>query len=388
MKRNTLCIYPWVNVYGGPLGELRLCCFSGIVSNIEKNSIEEFWRSGELKKVRKQMLKGEKVKFCSQCYDLEDTGTQSFREKANNRFANHLWRVEKTSPDGSIDFPVKYLDLTPSNRCNFQCRMCSPVDTPAWFLGDKKMNHEVEKNHKQIWWNPTFIDQFKEMAPNLDALFLSGGEPLMEPLNYKILDILIKYNEDLELMFNTNLSIIQYENYHLRSLFSNFTNVKLFVSIDGAESRGNYIRKGQKWGKLLQNIKIMYPYIAGFKATISVYNIIHFPGLYKELKKNFPGIAIDGFALSDPEFLSVQIFNKSMKSEIERIYKNFIAEEEITEDLKQKAVGWIKFMNRSNKSYLFNRFKAFNDHLDKIYGENFAAVFPELKNWYEEAPTS
>ena len=72
------------------------------------------------------MISGTLVpEHCAVCYKLEDQNILSAREQETVEWANRL-NLTSLSDLDNIEYPA-YYEVTPSNVCNLQCRMCNPV---------------------------------------------------------------------------------------------------------------------------------------------------------------------------------------------------------------------------------------------------------------------
>ena len=82
--------------------------------------------------------------------------------------------------------------------------------------------------------NDIFWKDLKELLPHIEEIYFAGGEPLMQEGHYKFLHFLIDNNKsNLEVNYNTNLSVLQYKNENLIDLWSDFERVNIWVSQDG-----------------------------------------------------------------------------------------------------------------------------------------------------------
>ena len=102
----------------------------------------------------------------------------------------------------------------------------------------------------------------KELHPHIVEIYFAGGEPLMQEGHYKLLHFLIdNQKSNIEINYNTNLSILQYKNENLIDLWSHFKKVSLWVSQDGYKEVGEYIRKELNWEVFDKNFKKFLPLI-------------------------------------------------------------------------------------------------------------------------------
>ena len=103
--------------------------------------------------------------------------------------------VDKTQPDGSADFIIKYWDIRFSNLCNLACRSCGTWFSSNWYEDHKKLtgappNHakimKVGRSSDDIW--NQMLDQFE----HVEQFYFAGGEPIIMEEHYRILKELDK----------------------------------------------------------------------------------------------------------------------------------------------------------------------------------------------------
>jgi sulfatase maturation enzyme AslB (radical SAM superfamily) len=151
--------------------------------------------------------------------------------------------------------------------------MCNPLDSTNWkdwaevvpFY--KKENnylvHTVEKlvskpgqyigsfDDTDNWWQ-----SFEKLLPYFRRVEFAGGEPLMDPQHYRILDMLKPYAKNIEIKYATNgttLGITKGRTIH--EYWPYFKSVAVNVSIDGIHDVYDYIRGNGSFAEVEANIK-------------------------------------------------------------------------------------------------------------------------------------
>ena len=117
---DTFCILPWMHLATNASGNLRVCCNSTPGKNfilkedntpykLHKDDLEEAWNSPVYKKIREQMLNGERPEMCTRCFREEDAGLKSARNAWNDK-----WKKDQ---DYKIESPfdIRYVDLRLGN---------------------------------------------------------------------------------------------------------------------------------------------------------------------------------------------------------------------------------------------------------------------------------
>ena len=86
-----------MHLHAWPEGKAFLCCIAktedeGIVGDFSTNTYAQIINSDVLKKIRTDMLAGNKISNCENCYDREALSGASFR-KSNNETYKDLIRL-------------------------------------------------------------------------------------------------------------------------------------------------------------------------------------------------------------------------------------------------------------------------------------------------------
>ena len=157
------------------------------------------------------------------------------------------------------------------------------------------------------------LDEFDIDLEDVQHIYFAGGEPLINPTHWKVLDN-IKNPHNVSLQYNSNLAVVK----NIDKYWPKFKKVSVNASMDAVGQLGEYLRYGTKWDKWVQNIE----YASNFadlklNPTISVLNIFHL----KEIEEwsNYP---IDYNILTDPQHLCVSVLPKKLKNKIEYIPDN------------------------------------------------------------------
>ena len=114
-------MHPFTGLATREDGAIKVCCRSLPIGNIKDMSLEEAWNSDAMKEVRRQVLNGERPAVCQPCFDLEDQGVQSLRQRhitdssPESRINLYPNALDSLSADYSM--PVSYTHLTlPTTR--------------------------------------------------------------------------------------------------------------------------------------------------------------------------------------------------------------------------------------------------------------------------------
>jgi sulfatase maturation enzyme AslB (radical SAM superfamily) len=393
-KSETFCIYPFTHLATKTEGTFKLCCRSEPISNVQESSAVELWNSAKYKEIRRQLLNGEKPEACQDCWTLESMGTRSMRQRAlrtfpGSRWSNYSSLLNQVDPSGHVPYLPKTIELKLSNLCNLKCRMCHPVDSSSWAsewndVSDlmKKYNQwaysSAEKKNvtkkplisgfhdQEQWW----LD-FAKMAESLDLIEFAGGEPLMDPLHYRILDLLSERAPHIRLKYSTNLTTLSFKGVSVFEYWKNFKSVSIYASIDGIHDVYNYIRTGAQFSTIEKNLDevqsrkdIVFEEIA-VACTIQVYNVFQLPKIIDYFTNR--GVRFHSHRVTAPTFLNTQVLPQSLKNK---------AEGEILE-FQEKLITEKKWP-QATLNNIQNHIK---DHLQHMQGRDWSHLLPALRDY-------
>lgn len=341
-KSKTFCMHPFTGLATREDGAIKACCRSHPVGWIQQNTLEEIWNGDAMKRIRNQVLDGQRPPECEPCFNLEDQGVESLRlrhitgkipEARINLYPNAL---DKLKEDYSMPFEIPTMELKLNNLCNLKCRMCHPGDSTSWNDWDqvedfyKKDNniiyHLVEDNNlknkpfldkfhdNQNWW-----DSFEKLIPYLRRVEFAGGEPLMDPQHYRILDMLSPYGNQIEIKYATNLSMLGKNNRNIYEYWPKFKSIAVNVSIDGIGDVYEYIRGNASWSELVNNIKQLQsiPNISRIvgACTVQISNIMILDKIIEYFLDDLC-IVFHSHRVEFPKMLSAQVLPHELKEQI------------------------------------------------------------------------
>lgn len=202
-----------------------------------------------LDSVKKDLLDGVQTRACKECWNIEARGEDS-RRLQENRFLDYkldrdIELIEQDCRDGKNQTLMYQIML--SNLCNQACVTCDPRYSTKWaglLTGaDKKTINIRQSSLADVDIN----------YPDAKRIYILGGEPLFDPRAIEILEKLIQHNNtDCFISFVTNGSV--HLTKHMEDVLSQFTDLNICISIDGIESRFEYMRWPGRWHTLLENI--------------------------------------------------------------------------------------------------------------------------------------
>lgn len=336
---SKICVLPWIHIATTPTGKLRVCCNAQNSSNFKFNQLEKYKKSDYLETIKQDMLNDKVPNTCKRCFDEENLGIKSARISYNEKFSKYLNDLENA--------PIVYLDLRLGNSCNLKCRMCNGYSSSFWKDDHKAMYNEETKLYN---WdqNQEFFYILKNNLEFVECVYFTGGEPLINPHHIDILNWLIENNKtNVELKYNTNLTIVPEKVIELWKLFSN---LKLHLSVDGVENIYEYIRFPGKWNVFLENYEKVKLITNNIKihCTVQMTNIEHLEDLVK-----WAEYEIYWNILEKPEYLSITNLP---------LNKRQILIEKYSDSIYEKIFNYLKNSKEGN----YDLFLEYNKKLDLI----------------------
>jgi organic radical activating enzyme len=219
-------------------GFTRPCCLEtdheARISPITDGIIVAF-NHPKLLKLREDLKKGysENTRsFCRRCEELEVNGNTSLR---------------MTAKQMSETRQLKVLQFKMSNKCQLACAHCGPERSSGWAKIRNIKPHVI--NSFEV--TDKFIDELKQLLPQLEVLKFTGGEPFLDPNHWKILEALKNTDrKHCKLEYITNgISPVR------EHLWEGWGEVKCSVSVDGFEKTYEWFRRGATWTELLHGVK-------------------------------------------------------------------------------------------------------------------------------------
>jgi hypothetical protein len=409
-------MHPFTGLATREDGAIKACCRSHPVGFIQDNTLEEIWNNDTMKRIRMQVLNNERPPECEPCFSLEDQGVESLRQRHTRGFIPearvNLYpdALDALNDDYSMPFEIPTMELKLNNLCNLKCRMCHPGDSTSWNDWEqvedfyKKDDNIIAKlvddnNLKQKPFldkfqdNPEWWESFEKLLPYFRRVEFAGGEPLMDPYHYKILDMLAPYGDNIEIKYATNLSTLGIKGGRtVHDYWPKFKSIAVNVSIDGIGDSYEYVRGNAKWEELVANIKEIQKFdnisrIVG-ACTVQVSNILELDRVAKTFLDEL-GIVFHTHRVSYPKQLCIQVLPTALKDlVVERLIavkddvKNFSLVKKHPQ-LLEYTLGQlddnINFIQAKDQSNIWDECVEFNTRLDVTRNQSFTDVTPEFK---------
>lgn len=424
---STFCTIPFVSLMINTDTTIRYCCMvkgsankikkeNGTTYTIKDNFTKDAWNSTDMKDIRLAMLAGEKVLGCEVCYSQENNGRMSNREHANREWAHRLGedRINQLISsakhnNGVIENNIVYLDLRLGNLCNLKCRMCNPWNSSQIAKEHIELN-KTDDAYSKVWkdtfgvfpvsvldeqqWfdNDILWDQVISLIPDLQKVYMTGGEPTLITNNFKFMQSCIdQKRSDIILFFNTNCTNI---NKKFLTLISQFNSIWINASLDGIGKVNEYIRAPSNWDTLNKNVESLakLPNIKlGITPTVQVYNIFNLIEILEWVdtlnityNKN---IFVDFLINFHPNHLNVNILPDDIRHEVATDLEKYKANKqlhEMTANSINGVIGMLKNPRAADYTEQISKLKTYTNSLDRERSQNIADINTRLSNLINE----
>jgi radical SAM protein with 4Fe4S-binding SPASM domain len=387
------CLVPWTHLHVWPNGNAYPCCewnSAEPVGNVHDTSIKEIFNSPEMRALRQNMKNGKSTAGCNRCYLTEKAGiTSSKRTHYNRKFAHH--QNQKTLEDGTVEEPrIATFDFRFSNLCNLRCRSCGPALSSAWHsdftkaYGDPGHPAVINCGKDERLWQ-----QVEELLRTVEYIEFAGGEPLIDPRHWDILNRLIEMKRtNVELLYTTNFTNLEYKSQSVLDVWKKFDKVKVHASLDASGPRAEYLRKGTQWPRIENNRVRMLERAPQVEftivSTISLFNAWHISDFHLDWVERglVEASRIRPIVLSFSQDMSTKVMPAKFKQRVAtKLIHNLSRIEKIhgpCEVLRKDYQSIVEFMNSEDHCFMLENFKRNNDRIDSVRNESLQTVFPEL----------
>ena len=413
-QSKTFCMHPFTGLATREDGAVKVCCRSHPVGFIQDQSLEEIWNNDVMQRIRKQVLNNERPAECAPCFNLEDQGVESLRQRhiagvipeaRINLYPNAVSTMRK---DYTMPFEIPTIEIKMNNLCNLKCRMCNPMDSTSWNDWQEIEEHYkkednflvkkiIDLNLKNKPFLDSFVDtanwwsSFKKLLPYFRRVEFAGGEPLMDPTHYKILDMLAPYGDQIEIKYATNLTMLGKSNRTIWEYWPKFKSVAVNVSIDGIGDSYEYVRGNASWSELVNNIRQIQtiPNVSRIVGAVAVQvsNILILDKMI-ELFLDDLGIVFYTNMVNYPNVLSAQVLPGPLKNiaitrllNVQDKLANFklVEKHPMLLDLTRGQItGVINYLSANNQSDKWQECIEFNHKLDATRNQCFEKITPEF----------
>jgi MoaA/NifB/PqqE/SkfB family radical SAM enzyme len=382
----TFCSMAWDHQFVDPTGRVKPCCrfaerFRPPENNLNEQSLSDIFYGSFMTNMRQKMLRGERVDGCIRCYQEEDAGKRSLRQRYHDSKSlpiERLVNLEKPS--------IRWMELAISNDCNLACRMCDSRYSWKWFREEQKIFGQTFNTKEHSRSDISCIDPFLN---DLVHLKFTGGEPLITKDQWRLIDKLLEQRDCSEIFLNysTNCTIMPKPEWIEK--WSRFKLVEFALSFDSADEReSEYIRWPAKFEQTVEvtekflQLKRTHGFDVFLRTTVSLLNVWHLPETMHWWHQRDPGPAyvMNPTHLTFPEYLSVTVLPANLKAAITKKFEDHVSGcqvPQINETLRYIA----NYMNSKDDSHLVPKLREYLIATDGHRGQSFAESYPQFKDW-------
>jgi len=374
------------------------------------------------------MLEGRRPKECDYCWKIEDRSKDSLSDrhfKSGDTWAWPQLEEVKAMPwDQSID--PTYLEVNFGNLCNMTCAYCSPQISSAWMSefekhgpypteiqasspvylakkGKMPLAEDEANPYLEAFWR-----WWPGLYPKLKVLRVTGGEPLLSPSTFRVMDhIIAEPATGLEFCLNANLMVSKdrLEKFIAQSKVilrdKKLRKLSVYISIDAWGKRGEYIRSGLRHDYFRNNVELVLKELPEaefvFMCTFNALSVTSFQELLENvlrLKARYSNVRLDISYLRNPQYLSVKILTANYAPMI-RAHVKFMELNHI--DGSADGVGFFEYeIEKMRRLYEWVKqpesemwlttsrrdFVAFCREYDRRRQISFLKIFPEMTDFW------
>jgi MoaA/NifB/PqqE/SkfB family radical SAM enzyme len=414
INNDNFCVQPWIHLASWNDGNVPLCCIASPEQglNLNQQTPSQVWNSEQFKTARLMFLEGEKLPQCNSCWKEEASGIKSHRIIENQIWQRKLGTdylenlIASTHGDGSVDHKPIALDLRLGNTCNLQCVMCRPRDSSKWLQDSKKLASILVNPQAKGDWdykansisNTDCFDWFErletqnsldEFIGDIRHIIFGGGEPLLIKDHERFITKLVESgaSKNIELRYHTNGTIM---NEKFISLWDNFKEVEIMVSLDDWGTRNDYVRYPANWEVVSKNLDRLDDtgdnIVVSLLTTVHAMNIYNLPDFainiinrkWKKICKRNEGLFSIG-TTHWPQYMSTRVLPLEVKDKVVEYWNTF---DELKNNKRwtNRIVQQLDFMNQSDDSQRFPALLDYIDKLDSIRPIQFSNLY---KEYYE-----
>ena len=408
MSVDIKCPLPWIHTSINTTGRVRSCCIAkdeiednGKRLDVINNSFTEIINSTSMRDIRNQMRLGKRPPSCQTCWI----------DEKNGKISKRMYETELAeSLHGKIDYDsepkvLKDIQLGVGNICNLKCRTCSPYCSTKWIKEYKDRTGEDSVTFNNLTTNKQkvgskFWEDFEEWSKTVGRLEIMGGEPFFMKEFEILIDRLIANGSSKHISISMSSNATIFNEILLNKILDNFNFLGIQFSIDGFGEHFDYLRHGNNWANVEDNLNKFYElmikhptFIMGITVTLSQINMFYIREMHQIISDTYPESKLNGkeFKIFNnvvhyPSFYSSNCIPESIKDKyLDKVinpekyglpkWDEKTYNEEISPLVNQvktvsKADDWKSFIRETNQA-------------DKYRRENFSDTFPELWSLFE-----
>lgn len=248
------------------------------------------------------------------------------------------------------------------------------------------LNSRLEK--PGVWYKNNEL-MFRELLADvqtLKRLYITGGEPFLEPRFAEIIDFLIKSDvaKNMVMELTTNATVVDEV---LLDKLTQFKSVMLTISIDGVGAVQEYIRFPVRWRTISRNMPaLLRPKFSVIAVpVVQAYNMLDLANICRFASESGIGVSLMN-NLSEPSYLSASIMPRAAHQlAADRLREVVDGLDDYVRGQVQSLISHFSSFDQPLNIDALRTFNQFTNDLDASRGQNFSASLPDLYALIEEA---
>jgi MoaA/NifB/PqqE/SkfB family radical SAM enzyme len=239
----------------------------------------------------------------------------------------------------------------------------------------------------------------EDQIDNVKRIYFAGGEPLLMPEHWQILDKLVeKKRFDVKLSYNTNCSVLEYGKKNVVDYWKqwNLGKLEVWPSLDEIGERAELIRSGTVWNKVEENLLNLCQYdniILRPGMTIGAWNVFRLPeiitylvdlGVIKRHSEIYKYINYNNFfinLLDYPKHYHVSILPDDFRKSVVEKLKTFIEDynKKYNTDINSIFTQIFHELEQPFNLVAAKKFLIVTEQVDSVRNEKLFDVIPEME---------
>ena len=431
-KSHSFCGAKWYNATIWLGSGMTTSCHHPLPHKIDTEEIKTnpsaIHNTRQKKEQRRQMQVGERPKGCEYCWKIEDIGRDAISDRVyKSKIYKDADLDAAYKSDCNDDVNLKTLEIAFDRTCNFGCSYCNPAFSSTWANDVKQKGpytelqsdgrnhfthaHDSAEPYKKDETNP-YVEAFykwweSDLHKSLDELRITGGEPMMSPNLWRLLDWVEtqgdKMNPAMRIAINSNLGAKQSIIDRFKIKLRGFKNFHLYTSNEATFKQSEYIRDGMVYSDWFSNVLHMMvekiPAEIHNMCTINALCLESLPEFlekivwFKSASKVYgPTINYTLNILRFPSFQSPLVLPDDLRNKFKGDITKFLSSnekylEEMEINHTRRLIDYLDVVKTphagaATQEKLQRDFKTFYSQYDKRRGKDFEKTFPIIGEWY------
>lgn len=425
------CPSPWFHAGIKTSGEYHFCRWVSYNKDIvqrkdptinEISAIDFFQTT--MAEIRLAQVTGNPFPLCKGCYEMEEHGKVSGRQKQLLKIGvdtNNFEKTLRSSPwlpiivnsiknNGLLGLTPQDWQVDLGNFCNSACVFCTPKFSSKIATEFKKLAIATETQPAPWCTSDVNVNSFitsLKACKNIQYLHFLGGEPTIIPAFKKILKELVVCGlaTSITLGFATNCTIWDEE---LNTILKGFKGVHLNLSIESLEPINDYVRYPSsivtvtdiinKWINISKDNK---DWLVQIRITPTVLSISKIISLFEFSYQSGVAIEASNF-IQEPAFMRPSVLPTEYRIKIIKDLQEWIESKPVTEDntlvvntrspaqaqtqILQDAASYVNYLvNSRDESFRLTELVAYIKKIESNRKNSILDYLPEYELLFKSA---